>query len=381
MKLKLLFIFLVFVGISFGSGVSAVIVTGDDCDAVINDALKRGEVVKNVAVFARSKDSGTDSNEDPTNIHLEACVIAESSESATFEEMRKYGVFDAADGEEEKKAEFYDPALLSIGWSDVETEGSPKAKFATYKFKKTFSYTTVSYAGATGQSTSKTNTGRLRYKVDGEYIYFMRMHEVPEAEDLSIKYRCNDLKENKDACLKTLPTQCFWLERGSGECWSRFDPIICDELTKYPKLCGTGIGSSVCKMDGSACVSKVDTSTSTLPSGFEYGPPQGYKDRGGVIPDCAFTEMGCRDVNDLLQLIVNFGKFMFGGIAVFAFIFFIYGGVTFLTSFGNADRVKQGREILVAAVLGLVVAFTAYMLIYLLLDFVGVKDVFRGGIK
>lgn len=52
---------------------------------------------------------------------------------------------------------------------------------------------------------------------------------------------------------------------------------------------------------------------------------------------------------------------------ILALIYFVIGGFYFLTSAGNAERVKKGRAILVWASIGLVLAFTSYAIISFLI--------------
>lgn len=108
-----------------------------------------------------------------------------------------------------------------------------------------------------------------------------------------------------------------------------------------------------------------------------YQPPAGYADRGGVIPDCAFSGT-CENVNDLLQLGINIGKYVFSIIGSVAFLAFVYGGFTIVFSFGSAEKVKKGTEVLIAAVTGMAIAFGAYMLINFILDALNVTTEFRG---
>lgn len=105
-----------------------------------------------------------------------------------------------------------------------------------------------------------------------------------------------------------------------------------------------------------------------------YPVPAGYT---GPLPDCAFHGT-CDDVNDLLTLAINIGKWIFGLLGTFALAMFVYGGFTWILSGGNPERVKQGKSIVVAAVTGLIIAFGAYVLINFLLDALTVKDAFRG---
>jgi len=48
-----------------------------------------------------------------------------------------------------------------------------------------------------------------------------------------------------------------------------------------------------------------------------------------------------------------------------------------IISAGNAERVKKGRDILVAAIVGIVIAFSAYALINFVLDALDVSSEYR----
>lgn len=96
----------------------------------------------------------------------------------------------------------------------------------------------------------------------------------------------------------------------------------------------------------------------------------------GPLPACAFSGT-CNDVNDLLQFGINVGRWIFGLLGSFALVMFVYGGFVWVLSGGNPERVKKGRNIVVAAVVGLVIAFGAYILIGFLLDALSVEENFR----
>ncbi len=112
------------------------------------------------------------------------------------------------------------------------------------------------------------------------------------------------------------------------------------------------------------------TDCSTDPTNPTRNKPENYD---GPIPDCAFSYEGCRDINDVLQLVVNIGEFIFKIIGTLAFVFFIYGGITMIASFGSADKFQKGKDILTAAVIGLVITFSAYLLIQFVLQTLGVS--------
>jgi len=54
---------------------------------------------------------------------------------------------------------------------------------------------------------------------------------------------------------------------------------------------------------------------------------------------------------------------------VVALIMIIYGGVLWLTSGGNTDKVQKGRDTLIWAVLGLIVIFSAYAIVNAVIGF------------
>lgn len=105
-----------------------------------------------------------------------------------------------------------------------------------------------------------------------------------------------------------------------------------------------------------------------------YQKPAGY---AGPLPDCSFSYQGCRNINDLLELFINLGKTLFQVIGTFAFVMFIYGGFTIIMSMGNSEKVKKGQEVLVAAVVGLIISFGAFLIIDFVLDALQVSNDFR----
>lgn len=95
-----------------------------------------------------------------------------------------------------------------------------------------------------------------------------------------------------------------------------------------------------------------------------------------LLPRCVYFESdsrldeacGCRNVNVFMQLLVNAANWMFGIVGGAALIVFIYGGFKMLTSAGNDEAVKKGKDALVAAVIGLIIVFTAQLGMRFLLE-------------
>lgn len=61
-------------------------------------------------------------------------------------------------------------------------------------------------------------------------------------------------------------------------------------------------------------------------------------------------------------------KGILGLTGVLALIAFIAGGVIMMTSGGNAEKVKKGKDILVWAVIGLFIIFTSYSILKYVFD-------------
>ncbi|MBD3311353.1 MAG: hypothetical protein GF349_02550 [Candidatus Magasanikbacteria bacterium] len=84
------------------------------------------------------------------------------------------------------------------------------------------------------------------------------------------------------------------------------------------------------------------------------------------------------DVNCLLLQAIKIGEYVFSIIGAIALAMFIYGGFTIILSFGNPEKINKGKGIFVAAIIGIIISFSAYALIGFILDALGVGSEFRG---
>ncbi len=66
---------------------------------------------------------------------------------------------------------------------------------------------------------------------------------------------------------------------------------------------------------------------------------------------------------EMYQIIANAIKLVLGIVGVLALIMFIYGGILWMTSGGNVEQVKKGKNTLVWATLGLAIVFFSYSLV------------------
>lgn len=99
------------------------------------------------------------------------------------------------------------------------------------------------------------------------------------------------------------------------------------------------------------------------------------------IPECILNRDiaggQCGDNVDIfITLAINIGRYLFSFIGALALLFFVYGGVILITSQGNKENVSKGTKAMVAAVTGLVIAFSGYALITFLSQSIGVKAEF-----
>lgn len=81
---------------------------------------------------------------------------------------------------------------------------------------------------------------------------------------------------------------------------------------------------------------------------------------GAAAPKELPNPLGTDNPNILVGNIINF---ILGFVGTIALVLFIYGGFTWMLSAGSPDKVKKGKNIIVWAVIGLFVVFTAYILV------------------
>ncbi len=72
------------------------------------------------------------------------------------------------------------------------------------------------------------------------------------------------------------------------------------------------------------------------------------------------------------ELIGRIIKTVLGVVGALALAMFVFGGFTWLTSAGSADKIKKGKDILIWATIGLIVIFTSYTLVDFILTAFGV---------
>lgn len=73
-----------------------------------------------------------------------------------------------------------------------------------------------------------------------------------------------------------------------------------------------------------------------------------------------YNPLGTTSIESFVGRVIRIVLSMAG---IAAFLMFIWGGILWMTSAGNADRIQKGKDTLIWATIGLVVLFTAYAIV------------------
>ncbi len=95
--------------------------------------------------------------------------------------------------------------------------------------------------------------------------------------------------------------------------------------------------------------------------------PCGTTSTGGfVAPLCKFS---AADIGRIIGVIVTTLLIL---AAIIALLFLIWGGIRWITSGGDKAKVESARNTIISAIIGLVIAFLAFFILTLILNFFGV---------
>lgn len=93
-----------------------------------------------------------------------------------------------------------------------------------------------------------------------------------------------------------------------------------------------------------------------------------------LVNTCA---AGYKDGNykleDVREYAIYIAKLILGLVGSASLLAFVIGGVMFLISAGDQGKVKQGKEIIKAAVIGIIITFSSVLIISLFLQGFGLK--------
>lgn len=140
--------------------------------------------------------------------------------------------------------------------------------------------------------------------------------------------------------------------------WAAFtSSIICGQKAPDSTLSNNRTTSSTSSsVIGTAppSISKVCTGQNCTKS--EVGPFM-----QGITSQC-YNSGQCQ-LDDIMAVFANVGNWIAAIIAVIVFLFYVYGGFNLLLAGGSSERVQKGKTIMKTATVGLIIVFSAYMLI------------------
>jgi hypothetical protein len=93
--------------------------------------------------------------------------------------------------------------------------------------------------------------------------------------------------------------------------------------------------------------------------------------QSGIVPDGGKKATGDYTLNDMVSILPIYANRFLGIAGSLALLAFIYGGVMFLISAGNTERVTKARTIIIGAVIGLIIVFASFMIINFIITGLG----------
>lgn len=94
--------------------------------------------------------------------------------------------------------------------------------------------------------------------------------------------------------------------------------------------------------------------------------------QGSIIdPTTAQYYEGDYTLTDIIGIAIGASRWVLGIVGSLTLIMFIYGGFTFLISGGSSDKVGEAKKIITAAVVGLIIVFSSYLIIAFVIGSLG----------
>lgn len=100
-----------------------------------------------------------------------------------------------------------------------------------------------------------------------------------------------------------------------------------------------------------------------LEPGQERAAPQDFI---GALPQGVERDNKPCGVEEIIQTMINVTRLILGVMGSVALLMFTYGGLKFILSAGNSDRVSQAKTILTNAVIGLILILGAWSIVNLI---------------
>lgn len=90
-----------------------------------------------------------------------------------------------------------------------------------------------------------------------------------------------------------------------------------------------------------------------------------------IDPQSSQYQEGNYTLTNILEIVIGASRWVLGIVGSLALIMFIYGGFTFLISAGSSEKITQAKKIITAAVVGLIIVFSSYLIIAFVLGSLG----------
>lgn len=96
-----------------------------------------------------------------------------------------------------------------------------------------------------------------------------------------------------------------------------------------------------------------------------------------IDPNDGKYKTGNYSLDDIMTTVISISGWILGIIGSLALLMFVYGGFMFLISAGSSDKIGQAKKIIIAAVIGLIIVFSSYIIIRFVSQAIGVD--WQGG--
>lgn len=124
--------------------------------------------------------------------------------------------------------------------------------------------------------------------------------------------------------------------------------------------------------------------TLLLVLGFLINPylveAQGIVPTASGVSSCknlSATECGDYEINDFIVLTINISRWILGIVGSLTLVMFVWGGVMFIISGGASDKISQAKKIIVAAIVGLIIVFSSWLIINFSISTISDKQAFQ----
>lgn len=85
----------------------------------------------------------------------------------------------------------------------------------------------------------------------------------------------------------------------------------------------------------------------------------------GFLDSIECIKTGVCGLDNIAEGFIYLTQTLLGLMGAFALFYFVWGGIWWLTSAGNPDKVKRGRDVMVGTTIALFIAFGSYLLLNL----------------